>query len=436
MFLPKNKCKKKTGEGTFPRRERPAAKTAAETGHLISGAGIFAAALCLSLALAGCSGSSAVFPDNTAESSGASAANIPEDGAEDSSAVKKTDGADAKDSSAVKNTDGAGAETSDDPDLTDASGREAVAEKGADKTAQDSSAQEQDSSDPSAAASADAPSSTTAKASGETGGTEDKTPRKLKYIDAWKEWHVMEVDPSVRENTYDPEGFSYDSGTGRMTYTGRDGSPYEVLQGVDVSEHQGWIDWEAVAGAGYQFAFIRVGYRGYGEAGNVFEDNTAVDNLRAAKAAGLQVGAYFFSQALSEEEAREEAAVALDVISQSGVTLDLPLMYDPEIIKDDWGRANDITREQVTLNTAAFQDAVETASPWQVDIYSNLPWEHHYFDADTMNEFDIWYADYERTPQTPYHFVWWQYTNEGSVPGMEGAIDLNLWIRPLEEDQP
>ena len=59
-----------------------------------------------------------------------------------------------------------------------------------------------------------------------------------------------------------------------------------------------------------------------------------------------------------------------------------------------------------------------------------------YFDADTMNEFDIWYADYERTPQTPYHFVWWQYTNEGSVPGMEGAIDLNLWIRPLEEDQP
>ena len=157
---------------------------------------------------------------------------------------------------------------------------------------------------------------------------------------------------------------------------------------------------------------------------------------RAAKGAGLQVGAYFFSQALSEEEAREEAAVALDVISQSGVTLDLPLMYDPEIIKDDWGRANDITREQVTLNTAAFQDAVETASPWQVDIYSNLPWEHHYFDADTMNEFDIWYADYERTPQTPYHFVWWQYTNEGSVPGMEGAIDLNLWIRPLEEDQP
>ena len=193
-------------------------------------------------------------------------------------------------------------------------------------------------------------------------------------------------------------------------------------------QSDGYIDWEAVARAGYSFAFIRVGYRGYGEAGSLNEDAAAIDNLRCAKAAGLRVGTYIFSQALNEEEARAEADLAVGVITSSGVETDLPLMYDPELIKDDWGRANDITREQVSLNTAAFRDQVEKTSTLTVDIYSNLPWEHHYFDTDTMNQFKIWYADYEKAPQTPYHFAWWQYTNEGHVPGIDGEVDLNVWL--------
>ena len=103
-------------------------------------------------------------------------------------------------------------------------------------------------------------------------------------------------------------------------------------------------------------------------------------------------------------------------------------MYDPELIKDDVGRANDITREQVALNTEAFRETVESISDYKADIYSNLPWEHELFDAETLNNFDIWYADYENPPQTPYHFIWWQYTNKGFVPGIEGAVDLDLWI--------
>ena len=273
------------------------------------------------------------------------------------------------------------------------------------------------------------------------GDPQNGSPRLLTYIDAWEEWHTMEVDPTVGENIYDPDGFVYDDESGWMTYasdqkaaengTGADekGNGYTCLQGVDVSEHQGMIDWTAVADAGYSFAFIRVGYRGYGKAGNIFADDYAVRNLQEAKDNGLKVGAYFFSQALNEEEARAEAALALDVIEESGVVLDLPLMYDPEIIKDDVGRANDITRSQVRLNTAAFREYVESSSDWKADIYSNLPWEHEYFDGETLNQYAIWYADYERIPQTPYHFTWWQYTNKGSVPGIEGNVDLNLWIR-------
>ena len=146
-------------------------------------------------------------------------------------------------------------------------------------------------------------------------------PYTLKYIDAWKEWHTMEVDPSVNACIYDPEFFIEEDGS--MKYQD---DRYEVLHGVDVSEHQGYIDWEAVARAGYSFAFIRVGYRGYGEAGNLNEDAAAVDNLRRAKAAGLRVGTYIFSQALNEEEARAEADLAVGVITSSGVETDLPLM--------------------------------------------------------------------------------------------------------------
>lgn len=250
-------------------------------------------------------------------------------------------------------------------------------------------------------------------------------PVMLDYIDAWEEWHTMEVDLSVEKNIYDPDLFVETDGI--MTYAG--GDQYEVLQGVDVSEHQGWIDWEAVAESGIDFAFIRVGYRGYGETGSLNEDAAAVDNLQRAKAAELQVGTYIFSQALNEEEARAEAQLAVNVIGQAGVETDLPLIYDPEVIHDEWGRANDITRDQVALNTAAFRDEVEKMSSLEVDIYSNLPWEDMLFDSDTLNQYRIWYADYEKKPQTPYHFVWWQYTNKGIVPGIEGEVDRNLWIR-------
>ena len=272
----------------------------------------------------------------------------------------------------------------------------------------------------------------TGSTSAAAAGTDSETAgdRLLKYIDAWEEWHTMTVDPDVRETAYNASQFiSAEENPQWMIYTGKGSEEYECLQGIDVSEHQGTIDWQAVAEAGYQFAFIRVGFRGYGEAGTLVEDSMAAENLQQAQAAGLHVGTYFFSQALNEEEAAGEAALAVSVIEKSGVEPDLPLMYDPEIIKDDDGRANDITRDQVALNTAAFRETVETSSTCRVDIYSNLPWEHNYFDTDTMNRYEIWYADYEPLPQTPYHFTWWQYTNEGTVPGIEGVVDLDLWLR-------
>lgn len=317
------------------------------------------------------------------------------------------------------------------PAESDTAEGSAVSEKPAD-TADSADRAESAGTAPASSGDTSAAAAGTGSTSAAAAGTDSETAggRLLKYIDAWEEWHTMTVDPDVRETAYNASQFiSAEENPQWMIYTGKGSEEYECLQGIDVSEHQGAIDWQAVAEAGYQFAFIRVGFRGYGEAGTLVEDSMAVENLQQAQAAGLHVGTYFFSQALNEEEAAEEAALAVSVIEKSGVEPDLPLMYDPEIIKDDDGRANDITRDQVALNTAAFRETVETSSTCRVDIYSNLPWEHNYFDTDTMNRYEIWYADYEPLPQTPYHFTWWQYTNEGTVPGIEGVVDLDLWLR-------
>ena len=234
---------------------------------------------------------------------------------------------------------------------------------------------------------------------------------------------------AVRQNPYNPENFVYDEETGTVSYSDDN---YESLQGIDVSDHQGEIDWEEVAEAGFEFVFVRVGFRGYGEEGTLNEDTMAIEYMQDAKKAGLEVGAYFFSQAVSEEEAAEEARFAAGIIKRSGVSLDLPLVYDPEHAGGSAGRANHLSREQVSKNAAAFREAAEEELPCRVAIYTNLYWENTYFDVDTLNNFEIWYADYADTPQTNCHFTWWQYTESGYVPGIRGRMDLNLWIRRID----
>ena len=232
---------------------------------------------------------------------------------------------------------------------------------------------------------------------------------------------------TVRSNPYNPANFSYlDEVSENIGYFDEN---YESLQGIDVSDHQGEIDWKAVADAGYEFVFVRVGFRGYGDEGTLNEDTMAIEYMQDAEAAGLEVGAYFFSQALNEEEAAEEAVFAADVIKRSGVRMTLPLVYDPEYIEGTQGRADNLSREQISANAHAFKEAAEKTMNCKTALYTNLYWENNCFDNETLNDFEIWYADYEETPQTPYHFTWWQYSETGSVPGIKGEMDLNLWIR-------
>lgn len=220
------------------------------------------------------------------------------------------------------------------------------------------------------------------------------------------------------ESPYDWDGL-VDEG-GRLAYY-EDGELASQL-GIDVSEHQGWIDWNAVAADGIDFAYVRLGNRGYTE-GVVAVDDYFEYNLGAASEAGLDVGVYFFSQAVSADEAREEAQFVIDQLN--GRSLDLPIAYDHEMVSADGARANTVDRATMTECAKAFCDTISAAG-YSPIIYGNLHDLSRYH-LSQLTEYPLWLAEYDTVvPTAPVRFAMWQYTSSGTVAGIDTAVDLNL----------
>ena len=200
----------------------------------------------------------------------------------------------------------------------------------------------------------------------------------------------------------------------------------EISYGIDVSHHNGDIDFKKVKNAGFDFVIVRCVYRGYGKKGTLLTDSKALDNIKNAKAAGLKVGAYIFSQSINKEEALEEAKLVIDTLKD--VKLELPIFFDPETIRNDVARTDDITKEIFTENAIAFMDYVKSKG-YDTGFYSNMVWEDYYFDMSKLKNYDVWYADYEDYPQTPYKYKYWQFSESGRVDGVKGDVDLNIMIK-------
>ena len=227
---------------------------------------------------------------------------------------------------------------------------------------------------------------------------------------------------NVPMNTYDYDLLSKKNGY--PCYTDKDGKVISKL-GIDVSEYQNPVNWQQVKNAGVEYAMIRVGYRGYGEEGRLVEDAMFRSHMEGAVAAGLEVGVYFFSQAINEKETLEEVQFVLDRIKEYPVTY--PVVYDTEEIKDDVARTDNLTEEKFTQNCITFCDAIREAG-YDTMIYANMKWMAFTLDMRKLTEYEKWYADYEPVPQCPYEFSMWQYTETGQLPGIEGNVDLNLWF--------
>lgn len=249
----------------------------------------------------------------------------------------------------------------------------------------------------------------------------------FRFVDAWGEWFETTIKPKIKTHEYDWNCLKRQGDS--ITYEGD--AHYFIKKGIDVSHHQGKIDWEKVKAAGYEFAFVRMVYRGYGEAGSLNLDREYYHNIVNAQKAGLDVGIYVFSQAVSEEEALEEAQLVIDNLK--GLELELPVVFDPELIRGEEARTNQVSGEQFTKNTIAFCEAVK-AEGYEPMIYSNMYWEAFLFDLEQLAEYPVWYADYENVPQTPYQFTFWQYSESGTVEGIEGNTDLNVWFIPKDNN--
>ncbi len=219
-------------------------------------------------------------------------------------------------------------------------------------------------------------------------------------------------------NPYDKDAFRLDE-KGRMTYelNGR-----RARVGIDVSTHQKDIDWEAVAADGIEFAMLRLGHRGYSE-GGLFMDQTFEQNLQEALGAGLDVGVYFFSQAVSPEEAEEEADYVLEVLN--GQTLTFPIAFDWESIPGDEARTDGLDGETMTRCAAAFCKRIQDAG-YHPAVYFNQTQGYLHYDLRELTDYELWLAEYDPTPNFYYHFDLWQYSNTGRVDGIQGNVDLDL----------
>jgi len=229
--------------------------------------------------------------------------------------------------------------------------------------------------------------------------------------------------PPPEENPFDHLDFQYE---GRYLKL-RNGNS---LTGIDVSHWQNTIDWEQVKASGVDFAMIRLGYRGY-EQGGLNVDSHAIVNLEGAIAAGLDVGVYFFSQALTPEEAEEEAYYTLELLEPYKEHITMPVVFDWEHVSSAGARtANMRDPDILTDCTLAFLQTVE-ASGYRPMVYFNRTQSWKYLNLEEVKDYEFWLAAYTQRMDFQYKIKMWQYTNKGTVPGVEGECDINIYFPDL-----
>lgn len=218
------------------------------------------------------------------------------------------------------------------------------------------------------------------------------------------------------ENPYGPEDFAFTDGVATLLSGG--GS-----LGIDVSTHQQDIDWQQAADFGVEFAMIRVGYRGYGtDTGAIVADAFAQKNYEGARAAGVKVGVYFFSQAVSPVEVMEEARFVLDFIKDW--ELDMPVVYDWEYVKDTARTAN-VNKQQLTAYSRLFCKIMEE-NGYQPMVYFNRHQAKERLHLTELENYPFWLAMYQQEMNYPYRVEMWQYSDKGQIPGIDGPVDLNI----------
>ncbi len=238
----------------------------------------------------------------------------------------------------------------------------------------------------------------------------------LKYADGTEEWVL--ISPYLEKNTYDFTKLTMKSD--KMAYY-EDGKKTSYL-GVDISKYNGDVDFAELKESNIDFVMIRLGARGYGS-GQILMDEKFNDNITKATEAGMDIGIYFFSQAITSDEAVEEANFVIQNLSNYNITY--PIAFDMEYVQNDKARIEVLTREDKTNIARVFLDTIQNAG-YTPMIYGTKEWLIKQIDLTKLTGYDIWLSQQEDVPDYPYQFQMWQYTLEGDVFGVSGEVDLNV----------
>lgn len=241
-------------------------------------------------------------------------------------------------------------------------------------------------------------------------------------------YHFFPISDKLEKNNFDLEKFTYpvyneENKEWEGTATYMEGTEKEAKKGVDVSTFQGDIDWKKVKKSGMEFAIIRLGFRGY-ESGKIVLDSKFEDNIEGSLKAGLDTGVYFFTEALNEKEAIEEADFVIENLKE--YKINMPVVIDvEESANTEKTRTRDLTADQRTKNVIAFCEHIKKAG-YDVMIYGNLKSFMIMMNIEELEEYDKWFAYYRYPFHFPYKIKMWQYTAYERIDGIDGKADVNL----------
>ena len=234
-----------------------------------------------------------------------------------------------------------------------------------------------------------------------------------------------EILKELPKNDYDLENNLINE-NGLLTYKD---NKREAIRGVDLSKYNGDVDFGKLKDNGIKFAMLRLGSRGYGT-GKITLDEKFVEYAQNAQVAGIQIGAYFYSQAVNETEAVEEANYIVGAVSGFGIKY--PIAIDIEKVEGDEARTDKLTTEERTAVVKMFCDAVKGYG-YKPVIYATSDMLVAGLDLKELSDYDVWLADYNIPTDYPYRYSMWQYNKKGRIDGITGDIDLNLSFIDYEQ---
>ena len=236
--------------------------------------------------------------------------------------------------------------------------------------------------------------------------------------DGTEEWVL--ISPYLTKNTFDFTKMEDKAGLKQYMENGRKIS----YVGVDISKHTGKVYFPSLKAAGVDYVMIRLGSRGY-TTGQITLDENFKENIEGAIEAQLDVGIYFYSQAVSQDEAVQEANFVVQNLEPYRAHVKYPVAFNMGFVSNDKSRIEGLSREDKTTVTISFLDAVR-ASGYVPMIYGDKEWLLKEVDLTKLQDYDVWLSQEEEIPDYPYRYAMWQYNTDGVLNGIDGGADLNI----------